>query len=61
MDPHLLVHVIEKPLPAGVMRCPVVGCQCMATWGANPTRDPRVAEALRREVFKQLAIGGLMN
>jgi hypothetical protein len=33
----------------------------MATWGANPTRDPRVAEALRREVFEQLASGGLMN
>ncbi|VXB08227.1 hypothetical protein NOCARDAX2BIS_140079 [Nocardioides sp. AX2bis] len=59
LDPHQMVLVIQSPLPAGVMVCPVQDCACWSTWGMNPDGRPSTPEqaaATRRLVVDALRI-----
>jgi hypothetical protein len=34
-DPHAMIATSGEPADGGIVLCPVVGCECFATWGLN--------------------------
>ncbi len=57
-DPHAVIATTGEPTDGGIMLCPVVGCECYATWGMNggPAKwipDRAEVAALRESVQRQ--------
>jgi hypothetical protein len=57
-DPHALIATTGDPSDGGIMLCPVVGCECFATWGidggpAKLVPDRAAIAALREQTQHQ--------
>ena len=59
LDPHQMILVIETPLLAGVMVCPVQGCACWSTWGMNPNGRPSTPE--QASITRRLVLDALRS
>jgi hypothetical protein len=59
-DDHVLVLVLTRPVPMGLMYCPSTGCSCGSTWRAGPSLSTRPEiEETRRLVRDALVADGV--
>jgi hypothetical protein len=59
-DDHVLVLVLTRPVPMGLMYCPSTGCSCGSTWRAGPNLSTRhEIEETRRLVRDALVADGV--
>jgi hypothetical protein len=59
-DDHVLVLVVTRPVPMGLMYCPSTRCSCGSTWRAGPSPSTRhEIEETRRLVRDALVTDGV--
>ena len=52
-DPHAVIATTGEASDGGIILCPVLGCECYATWGLGGGSAKRILDRFEVEVIRE--------